>query len=174
MEYSFDLKVPKDRIAVIIGKDGETKKELEKDTKAMIMVDSKEGDIHIEGKDPLLAYVLREVIKSIAHGFSPEIARLLLKQDYILEIISLKDFAKANHHKRLKGRIIGAGGKSRTTIEDLTNCYVSVYGKNVSIIGEAETIDDAKRAVIMLLKGSTHATVYKFLEKQRKQKGTFF
>lgn len=175
MEYSFTVKVPKSRIAVIIGTKGETKKELEKDTSAVLRVDSKEGDVRIEGTDPLLTYALREVVRAIGHGHSPETAKLLLKQDFVNEIVSLHDLAKhKNQLLRVKGRVIGAEGKSRNTIESLANCYISVFGKTISIIGEAETIDVAKKAVTMLVTGSNHSTVYKFLEKQRKLRGMVF
>ena len=175
MEYSFELKIPKDRIAVVIGTKGEDKKELEKDTKSKVEVDSKEGDILIKGSDPILTYALREVIRAIGYGHSPDTARLLLKQDYVNEIISLNDFTKhKNQMQRLKGRVIGTKGKSRSTIENLANCFISVYGKHISIIGEVESIDSAKKAVMMLLTGSNHSTVYKFLEKQRKMRGALF
>jgi ribosomal RNA assembly protein len=175
MEHSFSLKVPKERIAVIIGKEGQIKKELENDTKAKINIDSKEGDVSIDGQDAILSYSLKEVIKAIALGFNPETARLLLKSDYILEIISLNEYSRQkNHWQRLKGRVIGSQGKSRGTIENLTGSYISVYGKHISLIGDAENIDTAKRAVKMLLAGSNHNSVYKWLEKQRKLRGTVF
>ena len=69
----------------------------------------------------------------------------------------------------MKGRIIGAEGKSRRTIEELTETNVSVYGKTVSIIGLAEGVDMARRAIETLLSGSPHANVYKWLEKKRRE-----
>ncbi len=70
--------------------------------------------------------------------------------------------------KRLKGRVIGEGGRSRKTIEELTGSYISIYGKTICIIGEPEGAPNARRAVESLLKGSPHGNVYKWLEKQRK------
>ena len=63
---------------------------------------------------------------------------------------------------------IGEGGKSRKTIEDLTECYISVYGKTIGIIGEPENVAAARKAVEDLLKGSPHGNVYKLLEKRRR------
>ncbi len=165
--YSYFIKVPKDRIAVIIGKKGETKKELESDTGCSISVDSKEGEIKITGSNSITLFALKEALKAIARGFNPDIARLLLKQDYALEIINLNDFNEHNnHHIRLKGRIIGRNGKARSMLEQLTGCYISVYGKTVSIIGNILDVAVAKKAVESLLMGSMHATVYKWLKKQ--------
>lgn len=168
-EYSYELKITKDRIAVLIGTKGETKKELESETACKIDVDSKEGDVIITGKDAISMFALREVIKAIARGFNPEIAKQLLKQDYILDVISLNDYSKEkSHQQRLKGRVIGMDGKSRHTIEELTECYISVYGKTIAIIGKIEMNGICKRAVETLLAGSPHANVYKWLERQRK------
>ena len=58
-EYSYDLRITKDRIAVLIGTKGETKNDLEKETGCKINVDSKEGDVTISGKDALQLFILR-------------------------------------------------------------------------------------------------------------------
>ncbi|MGV8171172.1 MAG: KH domain-containing protein [Candidatus Woesearchaeota archaeon] len=168
-EYSYELRITKDRIAVLIGSKGETKNELEKETDCKINIDSKEGDVIIIGKDAIKLFALREVIKAISRGFNPDIAKQLIKQDYVLEVISLNDYSKEQSHQlRLKGRVIGADGKSRNTIEGLTECSISVYGKTISIIGSVENIGNCKRAVENLLSGSPHANVYKWLERQRR------
>lgn len=169
MDYSFDLKIPKERIAILIGKGGDTKQELEDLTSTKIHVDSKEADVKITGEDSVKIYALKEVIRAIGRGFNPDIARLLLKHDHVLEIINLLDYVKnKGHFERVKGRVIGAGGKSRDTIERLTNTFISVYGKTISIIGEAEDVITCKKAVESLLLGSPHANVYKWLEKNRR------
>lgn len=169
MTYSFDLKIPKERVAVLIGKSGEVKKELELITGTKIDVDSKEGDVRITGKDSLTMYALREVVKAIGRGFNPEIARLLLKQDYSLELINLLDFVKnKDHFERIKGRVIGAEGKSRETIESLTGSFISVYGKTIGIIGDPDGVISAKKAVESLLQGSPHSNVYRWLEKNKR------
>ncbi len=168
-EYSYELKIPKERIAVIIGTAGETKKDIESSTKSKINVDSKEGDITITGTDPILLLSAREMITAIGRGFNPEIAMLLLKQDYCMELISLQDITRTkNDEIRVKGRIIGSEGKSRKTIETLTETDICVYGKTVGIIGEVENVNIARRAVDMLIKGSPHSNVYRWLEKQRR------
>ncbi len=169
-EFSYELKIPKDRIAVLIGPKGAQKKELEEQTHSKITIDSKEGDVFITGKDSLGLFAVREVIKAIARGFNPDIAQLLLKQDYIIEIITISDYAvKKNHVQRLRGRVIGADGKARMTIENLTETYVVIYGKTISVIGTNERALLARRALETLLEGSTHASVYKWLEKAARE-----
>jgi len=169
--YSYELKVPQERVAVLIGKSGEVKKTIEADTKTQIKVDSLEGDIFIYGNDALGLYTAREVVRSIGRGFNPEIAKLLLKQDYVFEMVNLVEYTgkSKNTMLRLKGRVIGKEGRSRKLIEELSESYISVYGKSISIIGTAESVAMAKRAVEALLSGSTHASVYKWLENKRRE-----
>lgn len=168
-EFSYDLKIPKDRIAVLIGKDGEVKDDLEQETKTKILVDSNEGDVHISGNNALNLFSVREVIKAIGRGFNPQVAQLLLRQDYTFELIQLSDYAKnAQGIKRIKGRLIGRKGRARATIEDLTDTYIVVYGKTVGIIGEAEWVNISRKAIDSLLIGSTHSSVFTWLEKKRR------
>ena len=167
-EYLYDTKIPKERIAVLIGKDGITKKQIESATNIKLKIDSKEGDVFLKGEDALGLYSAREVINAIGRGFNPETALLLLKQDYTLEILNMTDYIKSkNSIIRLKGRVIGAEGRSRKTIEELTETYISVYGKTIGIIGFSENVAIAKKAVESLLSGSPHSSVYKWLEKRR-------
>jgi len=70
--------------------------------------------------------------------------------------------------RRLKGRVIGADGKTRRIIEDMTETYVTVYGKTIGIIGETSNVSLARRAIESLLRGSPHSSVYKWLENQRR------
>jgi ribosomal RNA assembly protein len=167
--YEYALKVPHERVAVIIGEKGEKKRELEEALQVKISVDSDEGDVVMSGKDPIALFTAREVVKAIARGFNPEIARFLLKPDYLLEIMNISEYTKSKDQMmRLKGRVIGENGRSRSTIEELAEVSVSVYGKTISIIGQTENVAAARRAIDALLTGAPHSTVYRLLEKLRR------
>jgi ribosomal RNA assembly protein len=168
-EYMYELKIPKDRIAVLIGTGGDVKKQIEDATKTHLDVKSEEGDVFIRGEDSIMLYSAREIIKAIGRGFNPEIAMMLLKQEYSLEMINLREMVDEQHMMRLKGRVIGADGKARKNIEFLTETYISIYGKTIGIIGESANVAVARKAVETLLSGSNHATVYKWLEKNRRE-----
>jgi ribosomal RNA assembly protein len=71
--------------------------------------------------------------------------------------------------KRIKGRIIGMEGKTRMIIEELTDTDVAVYGHTVSIIGNIEEAQAAREAIQMLINGSMHSAVYRFLHKKRRE-----
>jgi len=169
-EFMHGLRIPKERIPVLIGTSGETKKQLEELLRVIIDVDSEEGDVQIIGSDGLAVFTAREVVKAISRGFNPEFALLLTKQDYSLELIEIKEFAKNKKQLiRKRGRVIGEKGRGRRTIENLTDTHISVYGKTVGIIGRVEDVIAAKRAVEALLGEATHASVYKMLEKRRRE-----
>jgi len=169
-DFSYDLKIPQERVAVLVGKEGSTKKEIESASGCTLEITA-EGDVAINGKDALLLFTTREIVHAIARGFNPKIALLLLKTDYVFELLDLKDLAgkSKNNLERIKGRVIGKGGKSREEIERLTDTNISVYGKTIGIIGLMDNVALARQAVAMLLEGSMHKTVYHFLEKKKKE-----
>jgi ribosomal RNA assembly protein len=171
-EFSHELKVPKERIGVLIGKDGEIKKQIEESTNTKLEINSQEGNVIISADDGLKLYDAKEVIRAIARGFNPETAFLLLKTDYILEVIDMRDFAGKSKPTliRLKGRIIGREGKSKREIETLTDTQISIYGKTIAIIGRVEDVPNARKAIENLLRGATHSSVFKFLEKKRRER----
>ncbi|MBI4143666.1 RNA-processing protein [Candidatus Woesearchaeota archaeon] len=166
-EYSYEIRIPQERIGVLIGVKGSVKSEIQKLTNTKIRVDAEEGNITLTGSDPVLLFNAKETVRAIGRGFNPEIARQLLRQDYLLEIMNL-DTDKKAQLDRIRGRIIGEKGKARKIIEDLTETSISVYGKTIGIIGEYDTVAFARRAIESLIAGSTHSHVYRWLEKQRR------
>ncbi|MFH1255749.1 MAG: KH domain-containing protein [Candidatus Diapherotrites archaeon] len=165
------VKVPAERIAVLIGKKGETKRELEQKTKARIDVDSESGEVEVSGKNAEGVVKAESVVKAIARGFSPEKAFMLLKEDFFLEIIDLAEELgkKGKRLESKKGRVIGRHGLFREEIEKKTKAFVSVYGKTICLIGTEGEIGKALRAVEMLLEGAKHKSVKKFLDKKEKR-----
>lgn len=162
MQY---LKIPAERRPVLIGEHGSTKRRIEDKTKTEIGIE--DTSVTVEG-DPMGEWIARSIILAIGRGFNPETALRLLDDNNTLEIINLKDFTSSrNTISRLKGRIIGEGGRSRRTIEEVTGTSISVYGKSVGMIGAYDDVAAAKEAIGMLIKGARHASVYKFLERSR-------
>jgi len=169
------LKIPKERVGVLIGKDGATKEHIENMTSTKLDIDSETGSITIvpteRMEDPLAVWKVRYIVKAIGRGFSPEIALKLLDDEFILEIISLSDFVGKSKKAilRQKGRIIGREGRTKEIITEMTGVDVSVYGKTVALIGDMERIQIAKEAVQMILEGVRHKSVYSFLEKKKQE-----
>lgn len=167
------LKISQDRIGVLIGKNGSTKREIEKLAQVDIDIDSEDGIVTVYPKenmdDPLGVLKASNVVKAIGRGFNPQVAIRLLEDDVYLEIIKLSDYVGKSKKALLrhKGRIIGKGGITRKIILDMTGVYLSVYGKTASIIGNIDQINIAREAIIMILNGSRHKTIYAFLESKK-------
>jgi len=170
--FSYEIKIPKDRVAVLIGKKGEIKRRIERSTKTKLTIDSKEGNVTINGEDSFSAYNTQIIIKAIGRGFNPDIALLLKRDAYALEIIDITEIVGKSKKKmhRVKARLIGTEGKAWKTIERLTGCFLSVYGKTVGIVGSPEGVALARQAVEDLLGGSPHGNVYKYLQEQKKKR----
>lgn len=170
--FSYELKIPKERVGVVIGKEGVIKTEIEEATHCTLAIDSVEGDVTLRGSDSITIMTAMDIVKAIGRGFNPDVALRLLKPDYTLEIISLSDYAGKTPKKmaRLKGRVIGEGGKARKLVEELTETNMSVYGKTIALIGMQEDVKNARAATEMLLTGSPHAKVYLWLEKKRRER----
>jgi ribosomal RNA assembly protein len=176
LSFQHLVKIPNDRIGVLIGKNGRVKREIEEKCKVQIEIDSRKGDAIVSSTYEPVAemqpFKALEIISAISKGFSPERAyRLFSDEDLIFQIIDLKDYAgkSSNTMGRIKGRIIGQNGKSRKTIEELSGAYMSVSGHTVALIGEFEEVRLANDAVIMILKGSTHKTVYAMLQQSKRK-----
>ena len=168
------IHIPKERVGVLIGKDGETKKTIERISQMYLEIDSEEGDVAFneqKAKDPLIPLKVEDVIRAIGRGFSPEDAFRLFGEDTELFIFDIYDYVgkKESHLIRVKSRVIGREGKTRRVIESLTGGILAIYGHTVAVIADFESMDIAKKAIDMLLAGSEHPTVYRYLEREMKK-----
>lgn len=168
------LKIPQNRVGALIGPEGKTKEELEARSGCRIHIDSETGEVEIDDAkafEPILVLKVRDSVRAIGRGFSPDHAMRLFQDDTYLDLIDLTDYVgkQTKDLERVRARIIGTHGKARRTIEESTGVEVSILGKTVGIIGEVNEVAVAREAVEMLLNGAAHGTVYKFLERKRKE-----
>ena len=129
---------------------------------------SKGGDVQITAEESLNTFIAVPIVRAIGRGFNPEIATLLARDNFHLEIVDLRMFAKDSNAKmqRIRARLIGTQGKAWKMIEQLTNCYLAVHGRTAAVIGGVEEVQIARQAVEKLLGGSPHGNVYRFIESQ--------
>ncbi len=167
------VKIPKERVGILIGPDGKTKQYIEEKLEVKLDIDT-EGTVGImlkeNSQDPSLFLKAKDVVLAIGRGFPPETAfRLIRNEDDIYDMIDLRlIFGRSETDiKRVKGRIIGTEGKTRKLIEELTEADVVVYGHTIGIIGSFEEADAAHNAVQMVIDGCEHHTVYKYLQRKR-------
>jgi len=162
------LRIPAERVSVLIGKDGETKALIEKKCNIKLQIDA-EGEVQMEG-EPADVFLSKDVIQAIGRGFIPRIALKLANDDYNLIIFPLREILPSEKAmKRIKGRVIGEEGRMKNEIENATESFVSVYGHTIALISKIDTISYAKEAIEMLLNGAPHSSVYSYLGKARRE-----
>jgi ribosomal RNA assembly protein len=169
------IRIPTERVGVLIGPEGKNKRHIEERLSVFLKIDSAAGDVTIEltekAPDPSSLFKAKDVITALGRGFSPEHAfRLIRDEEALLDVIDLRAvYGKSDADiKRVSGRIIGMNGKTRAIIEELTDTNVAVYGHTVSIIGNMDQAEVAREAIQMLVRGSEHSTVYRFLHRKRR------
>lgn len=166
-----EFKIAGNRIGVLIGKGGATKRAIEEQTASVLVIDSEEGLVTVEGEDPVQVLLAGSVVQAIGRGFSPENAFALLQdEDLVFEQIDLGGMTDSQRQlDRIRGRVIGRDGKAREQIEHMTGTHLSVQGKTVALIGLPEQVKDARTAIEMLLRGVPHESVFTFLDRKRKE-----
>jgi ribosomal RNA assembly protein len=168
------IRIPRERVGILVGPEGKTKTYIETRMKILLEVDSEDGGITIklskEQDDPSMLLRAKDLVTSIGRGFAPDIAfRLIRNEDDVFDLIDLRViFGRSEADiRRIKSRIIGSEGKTRRLIEELTEANLTIYGHTVGIIGSYEEADAARNAVQMIIEGCEHKTVYRYLQRKR-------
>jgi len=174
MSFEKVIRIPNDRIAVLIGKSGIVKSKIEKLCNVSLDIDGNTGEVLIKSYgdvENFSPFKAMEIVTAIGRGFSPENALTLLKGENALHVIDLREFAgkSSANIERIKGRIIGEGGRARQNMENLTGTHISVYGRTVSIIGDSSELRKVVDAISSISSGSMHGTVYSKLEAANRQ-----
>ena len=167
-------RVPKDRIAVLIGKSGETRKMIGEACGGELVIDSQTGDVSItwnDEPDPVRRMKAPDVITAVGRGIAPSRALQLFEDEVFLRMYDIREWVgrQPNQTRRMRGRLIGTNGRIRTLIEELTNCEIAIYGSTVAVIGDNEGLALATPAIEGILGGSEHGTVLYGLEQDKKR-----
>jgi ribosomal RNA assembly protein len=166
------VKVPQDRIGVLIGEGGETMREIESRSEVRLDIDSESGSVAIESVgDPVTALVAPDIVRAIGRGFKPEAALSLLDGEMrMFDLIDISDKTRNdNDLRRQKGRLIGENGRTRQLMEELSGADVVIYGSTIGMIGDPEEVEAVRRATGMILDGAPHGAVYSYLERKHRE-----
>ncbi len=168
-------RIPQDRIAVLIGRKGSTRKALEKATNSTLHIDSTSGDVSVvwdDDFDPITRMKFPDVIRAIGRGMNPERALQLLNDDHHLMLYDMREYVgkNANQQRRIRSRLIGRNGRIRELIEEHSGAEIVIYGSTVVIIGDEDGLPLAGQAIERLLQGAEHSSVLKHLEAERRKK----
>ncbi|PIN88644.1 hypothetical protein COU61_04085 [Candidatus Pacearchaeota archaeon CG10_big_fil_rev_8_21_14_0_10_35_13] len=109
------------------------------------------------------------VLKALEVGFPANTALLLCDPEFLFETISIKSISRRKNLKEVRARIIGTEGKTKRTIESISNCFLKIKDNYVFIIGTAEEVVDAHAALDKLIHGSKQSKVYSYLERSRRK-----
>jgi len=140
------------------------KKRLEKELNVKITNRGKEVSVNGDSEDE---YIAEKIIDALNFGFPFSVAMLIKKEDFLLEIINIKEHTKRHDLERVRARIIGKGGKTLKTLQQLTKCFFELKNNELAVIGDPEKIKNAQEAIISLIKGTKQSNVYGFLEKHQ-------
>ncbi|MFB6127121.1 MAG: pre-rRNA-processing protein PNO1 [Halolamina sp.] len=166
------VKVPQDRLGVLIGEGGETMREIEDRAGVRLDIDSESGSVAIDTiGDPVDAMMAPDIVRAIGRGFHPEDALSLLDHDLRrFDLIDLTEQTRnGNDLQRQKGRLIGENGRTRELMEELTGADVVIKGSTLGVIGQPEEVEAVRRAAGMILDGAPHGAVYSFLERKHNE-----
>ena len=166
------VKVPQDRIGVLIGEGGETMREIESRSEVRLDIDSESGSVAIESVgDPVTALVAPDIVRAIGRGFKPDAALSLLDDEMrMFDLIDISDKTRNdNDLRRQKGRLIGENGRTRELMEELSGADVVIYGSTIGMIGDPEEVEAVRRATGMILDGAPHGAVYSYLERKHRE-----
>ncbi len=143
-----------------------TLKELEKKLNVKITLVGKQ--LSFEG-DSFDEYEAQLVLEAINLGFSTDKALLLKNEDYIFRSIHIKDHTRRKNLEEVRGRIIGTRGKTKTTLESLTDSNIVINDSSVAIIAPSINIEEATTAITNIIRGTKQTNAYRFLEKLNKK-----
>ena len=167
-------RVPKNRIAVLIGKGGQTRKMLEEASGAKLDIDSKTGEVMAEWEeepDPVVRMKMPDVVLAIGRGLAPSRAVQLIEDDIFLRMYDIREWVgrQPNQTRRMRSRLIGRNGRIRSLIEEISNCEMAIHGSTVLVIGDQDGVALAAPAIEGILRGSEHSTGLHGLEQDRKR-----
>lgn len=140
------------------------KKHLEE--KLNVKITNRGKEVSIKGK-PTDEYLAEKVIDALNFGFRFSTAILIKEEEFIFEILNIKEHTKRKDLERIRARIIGTKGKTLQTMHQLTKCYFEIKDNYVGIIGDPEHLENAQQAIISIIKGAKQSNVYSFLEKHQ-------
>jgi len=151
-----------------IGKIRKLKEKIEKSLNVRITFTKSDIEIESPEDDAYAEYIARKIIDALQYGFTLESALNLKNEDCMIEKINVKDYSRPSRWRAIVSRLIGEKGRTKEIISEMTGCEVAIHDYTVAIIGDTADVSIATHAIQSLINGSPHATVYAYLERNRK------
>ena len=159
------VRIPGDRISVLKGKNFSSMKKIEEETGTIITLDD---GVKIEGSDPLMLMKTKDIVTAIGRGFDVKTSLRLLEDECELHVISLYGETEKKR-TRMLSRVIGNKGRTKAIIEKESGASISIKGKTISVIGNADERGPAEDALEEILAGKTHGYAYTVMKRKKKK-----
>ena len=157
------ISVPEERIGFIIGKHGRVKKQIEKTGNVTLKIEDLRIIISGKSLDVLKAY---DVVRAMVLGFPKKEAFELFSNNMQLIVYELKEVIPDSQMKRVCGRIIGEKGKSKLKLQEMLNVNLLIKRERIGAIGKPMKLQILKEALDKLIRGASHASVYKHFDRR--------
>jgi KH domain-containing protein len=142
------------------------KRKLERELDVKISIIGNEITIEGKAEDEFFA---EKTIVALGFGFPISTALMIRQEEFLFEILNIKDYTTKKDYRTIRARIIGRKGKTLKTLTTLTECFFEIKDNSVGIIGAPENMENAQNAIISIVQGSKQANVYSYLEKHKVQ-----
>lgn len=134
-----------------------------------IDVDEQAKIVRVEDEnDPIRERRIAEAFRLIDFGFEKSDIEKYVQEGVYFRQINLSEYTRNdNSLRRYKSRIIGADGRTRELMEELTGASIQIGKKEIGIIGSYQEIEAVRTAITMVIQGAPHRTVYAHLEQTK-------
>lgn len=131
-----------------------------------IKINNRGKEVTISGS-PENEFIAEKVIDALNFGFSYPHAISIKEENFVFEILNIKDYTNQKNLERVRGRVIGKEGKAIKNLSELTESHIERNGNKFGIIANSENIKQITESIIHLIGGAKHGNVYKGLEKNK-------
>ena len=153
-------------ISIVLEKPEKIKKITKRvEIKLKVKIDYAGNTFRIRGEE-YNEFLCQEVLRAVDFGFDVEDALLLMKEDYSFQIINIKEHTTKKNLEPIRARVIGANGRAKGTIGELTGSVIVVNVNQVGIIVSSEHLSQVVQSIVSLIRGAKHANIFAYLEKQ--------
>jgi len=170
LKGGFTVVIPKERVKALSRIIDEIKLDLDVDVEV-----GNTGEVIIKPTERATVDSLmkaKSIVEAVGYGFEPEDALRLRSSEYMIHVIDLRNYVdkdKQNHMRRIKARLIGEEGRTKRILEELTGANIVISDRYIAIMGTYEEVEGARNAVEMIINGKQHSTVYKWLQRWRRE-----
>lgn len=146
-------------------------REAESSTSSQVIIDERNMVALIQGKEEKSDVLkIRDFIIALDNCVDEYTALDIIKRDYMLYLIDLRNIFSKDDVRRVLARVIGEGGKIKSRISEITGCSIIINEPNIILIGGYEDVEYAKQAIQIIVDGSPYTKLFKYLEKVRREK----